>query len=193
MHKFLIYLSIYFCLTCFGLSFSPSSEAGVQLRQWFKFPGYGVSVRAPYRKWEKITILCVLKPKIQTLLYKRDFGNMELLCEYRIYKIQSAYIQGTETGHRPASREATIRLSGPVTATAAWLAYRVCQLISVCSKSFELYRCTNAPTFLLPLYWFLDCPLFCLPNKSITCSKATIKICFSVRTENRYMMANGRI
>jgi hypothetical protein len=46
MHKFLIYLSIYFCLTCFGLSFSPSSEAGVQLHQWFKSAGYGVSVRA---------------------------------------------------------------------------------------------------------------------------------------------------
>jgi hypothetical protein len=43
MHKFLIYLSIYFCLTCFGLSFNPSSEAGVQLGQWFKSPGYGVS------------------------------------------------------------------------------------------------------------------------------------------------------
>jgi hypothetical protein len=28
MHNFLIYLSIYFCLTCFGLSLSPSSEAG---------------------------------------------------------------------------------------------------------------------------------------------------------------------
>jgi hypothetical protein len=42
----LFYLSIYFCLTCFGLSFSPSSEAGVQLRQWFKSPGYGVSARA---------------------------------------------------------------------------------------------------------------------------------------------------
>jgi hypothetical protein len=37
MHKFVIYLStsIYFCLTCFGLTFSPSSGAGVQLRQWF--------------------------------------------------------------------------------------------------------------------------------------------------------------
>jgi hypothetical protein len=46
MHKFLIYLSIYFCLTCFGLSFSPSSEAGVQIRQWFKSAGYGVSARA---------------------------------------------------------------------------------------------------------------------------------------------------
>jgi hypothetical protein len=45
MHKFLIYLSIYFSLTCFGLSFSPSSEAGVQFRQWFKSPGYGVSAR----------------------------------------------------------------------------------------------------------------------------------------------------
>jgi hypothetical protein len=52
MHKVLIYLSIYFCLTCFGLSFSPSSEAGVQHRQWFKFVGYGVSAWAltPYRK-----------------------------------------------------------------------------------------------------------------------------------------------
>jgi hypothetical protein len=50
MHKFLIYLSIYFCLTLFGLSFSPSSEAGVQLRQWFNSPGYGVRVWAltPY-------------------------------------------------------------------------------------------------------------------------------------------------
>jgi hypothetical protein len=36
VHKFLIYPSIHFCLTCFGLSFSPSSEAGVQFRQWFK-------------------------------------------------------------------------------------------------------------------------------------------------------------
>jgi hypothetical protein len=46
----LFYLSIYSCLTCFGLSFSPSSEAGVQIRQWFKSPGYGVSARAlkPY-------------------------------------------------------------------------------------------------------------------------------------------------
>jgi hypothetical protein len=47
MHKFLIYLSVYFCLTCFVLSFSPSSEAGVQLRQWCESPGYGVSARAP--------------------------------------------------------------------------------------------------------------------------------------------------
>jgi hypothetical protein len=45
MHMFLIHLSIYFCSTCFGLSFSPSSEAGVQIRQWFKSPGYGVSAR----------------------------------------------------------------------------------------------------------------------------------------------------
>jgi hypothetical protein len=50
MHKFLIYLSVYFCLTCFGLSFSLSSEAGVQLWQLFKFPGYGFSAQAltPY-------------------------------------------------------------------------------------------------------------------------------------------------
>jgi hypothetical protein len=50
MGKFLICLSIYFYLTYFGLSFSPSSEAGIQIRQWFKFPGYGFSARAltPY-------------------------------------------------------------------------------------------------------------------------------------------------
>jgi hypothetical protein len=46
MHKFLIYFSIYFCLTCFGLPFSPSSEASVQIRQWFKSPWYGISARA---------------------------------------------------------------------------------------------------------------------------------------------------
>jgi hypothetical protein len=45
MHRFLIYLCISFCLTCFGRSFSPSSEASVQFRQWFKFLGYGVSAR----------------------------------------------------------------------------------------------------------------------------------------------------
>jgi hypothetical protein len=39
-------LSIYFCLTCFGLSLSPSSAAGVQFQQWFKSPGYGVNARA---------------------------------------------------------------------------------------------------------------------------------------------------
>jgi hypothetical protein len=47
MHTFLIYLSIYFWLTYFRLSFSPTSEAGVQLRQWFKSIGYDVSARAP--------------------------------------------------------------------------------------------------------------------------------------------------
>jgi hypothetical protein len=47
----LFYLSIYFCLTCFGFSFSPSSEAGVQLRQWFKSPGYGLSARARMEPW----------------------------------------------------------------------------------------------------------------------------------------------
>jgi hypothetical protein len=42
MHKLLINLSIYFRLICFGLSFSPSSEAGVHIWQWFR---YGVSAR----------------------------------------------------------------------------------------------------------------------------------------------------
>jgi hypothetical protein len=41
----LFYLSIFFCLACFGFSFSPFSEARLQLRQWFKSPGYGVSPR----------------------------------------------------------------------------------------------------------------------------------------------------
>jgi hypothetical protein len=45
MHKFLIYLSIFFYVTCFGLSLSLSSQEGVQYRQWFKSPGYGVSAR----------------------------------------------------------------------------------------------------------------------------------------------------
>jgi hypothetical protein len=43
---FLIYFLICFCLTCFGLSLSLSSEAGVQTRQWFKSAGYGVSATA---------------------------------------------------------------------------------------------------------------------------------------------------
>jgi hypothetical protein len=38
-------LSIYFCLACFWLCFSPSSEAGVQLWQWIKSAGYGVSAQ----------------------------------------------------------------------------------------------------------------------------------------------------
>jgi hypothetical protein len=38
MHKHVIYLSIYFCLTCLGLSRSPSLEAGVQLQHWFTIP-----------------------------------------------------------------------------------------------------------------------------------------------------------
>jgi hypothetical protein len=46
LHTLLIYLSIYLCHTCFGLSFSPSSVAGVQLWQRLKSPGYGVSTRA---------------------------------------------------------------------------------------------------------------------------------------------------
>jgi hypothetical protein len=40
---FLIYSSIYFWPTCFGISYNPSSEEGVQFRQWFKSAGYGVT------------------------------------------------------------------------------------------------------------------------------------------------------
>jgi hypothetical protein len=46
-HNVLINLFIYFCLTCFGLSFSPSSEAGVQFRHWSSLLGM---VSAP-RRW----------------------------------------------------------------------------------------------------------------------------------------------
>jgi hypothetical protein len=65
-HKFLIYLSIYFYLTCFWLSFSPSSEEGIQFRQRFKSPGYGVSARAltPYpgrSKWINKLKTCALR------------------------------------------------------------------------------------------------------------------------------------
>jgi hypothetical protein len=45
MHKFVIYLLIYFCLICFGLSFNPSSEAGIKLRRGSS-PGYDVGTRA---------------------------------------------------------------------------------------------------------------------------------------------------
>jgi hypothetical protein len=46
MRKFLKFIHVfYFCLICFGLSISPSSEAGVQIRQWIKSAGYGVSAR----------------------------------------------------------------------------------------------------------------------------------------------------
>jgi E3 ubiquitin-protein ligase DOA10 len=54
MPKFLIYLSVYFCLTHIGLSFSPSSEAGVQLRQWFKSPVYDVGADTIHRRLEPL-------------------------------------------------------------------------------------------------------------------------------------------
>jgi hypothetical protein len=46
MHKFLIHLTIYIRHTRFGLSFSASSEAGVQFWQWFNRPENGVGARA---------------------------------------------------------------------------------------------------------------------------------------------------
>jgi hypothetical protein len=53
MPKFLIYLSIYFCLRSYGLSFRPSSEGVVQFRQWFNSAVYGVSARARPLKTDK--------------------------------------------------------------------------------------------------------------------------------------------
>jgi len=38
-------------------------------------------------------VLGILTPKIKKLLYKRDLGNMDIMCEYRLYKIQSMYKQ----------------------------------------------------------------------------------------------------
>jgi hypothetical protein len=43
MHTFLIYVSIYFCLKFFGLSFSPSSGAGVQF-SWVWCNGGGLVI-----------------------------------------------------------------------------------------------------------------------------------------------------
>jgi hypothetical protein len=70
MHKFLIYLCIYFCLTCFGISLSPSSEAGIQIRQLFKSPGYGVCLRARIElSWTAYT------PDLGQLLNRRYPGS----------------------------------------------------------------------------------------------------------------------
>jgi hypothetical protein len=77
MHNFLIYLSIYFCITCFGLSFSPSSEAGLQLRQWFKSPAYGVSARAltPYPQHPIIKLKLTLTVTERTESYPENGGG----------------------------------------------------------------------------------------------------------------------
>jgi hypothetical protein len=81
MPKFLIYLSIYFCLTCFGLSFNPSLEAGVQLRQWFKTPGYGVRVRAltPYLGGTFNRRLCGLQNKSERSDEEKVFRHLSEL------------------------------------------------------------------------------------------------------------------
>jgi hypothetical protein len=66
-------LSIYhFCLTCFGPSCSPSSEAVVQFRQWFKSPGYGISARAltPFQNARSLQHTC----KKAVLLLPEDIG-----------------------------------------------------------------------------------------------------------------------
>jgi hypothetical protein len=65
MYKFLIYLSTYFYLTCFGLSSSPSSEAGVQFQQWLNSAGYDVSAWAltPYAGDFNHCRICTLAPE----------------------------------------------------------------------------------------------------------------------------------
>jgi hypothetical protein len=91
MHKFLIYLSIYFCLTCFELSFRPSSEAGVQFRQWFKS-----------RVWCQrpglfFVYFCVLKCKMTlTMDYhipfftKSNFHTVLICTVHTVYKYKIA-------------------------------------------------------------------------------------------------------
>jgi hypothetical protein len=64
MHKFLIYLSIFFCLTCFGLSISPSSEAGVQLCSGSSLLG---TVSAPGR-WHHTRETCALRWSLYRLI-----------------------------------------------------------------------------------------------------------------------------
>jgi hypothetical protein len=110
MHKFLIYLSIYFCLTCFGLSLSPSSEAGVQIRQWFKSIEAEVKHKLPalfyWEIWKRDTgkpwagkyfephteiDTLVTRRKISALRYDMDYIPAELkenpcdLCKTTIF------------------------------------------------------------------------------------------------------------
>jgi hypothetical protein len=81
MHKYLIYLSINFRLTCFGPSFSPTSEAGVQLWQWFRSRGYGVSARVLITLsllMSYIYMELLVKPDILTsYIYGPTFGKAE--------------------------------------------------------------------------------------------------------------------
>jgi hypothetical protein len=72
-HEFLIYLSLHFCLTCFGLSFSSSLEAGVQLWQWFKSSGYGVSADNIPRC--KVLEVNAVKTKYMTMSRNRNVGR----------------------------------------------------------------------------------------------------------------------
>jgi hypothetical protein len=76
MQKFLIYLSIYFCLTCFGLSFSPSSEAGVQLRQLVRSSGYGVSAWALKLLSERFSHLVRKYATFGTLLAHYTYSHL---------------------------------------------------------------------------------------------------------------------
>jgi hypothetical protein len=83
MHKFLIYLSIYFCLTYVGLRFRPSSVAGVQFRQWLKSAGYGDSARAltPYPADLNKLKSCALRWSLYNFIPKRTIPTTENLAQ----------------------------------------------------------------------------------------------------------------
>jgi hypothetical protein len=124
------------------------------------------------------------------LLYKRDLGNVDLLSEYRLYKIQSTYKTGwKKEGTQLVEGEATVALRQ------RHILLRVCHL-SVFVRNRVYCIAVQMHLLFVSLYWFLDGLLFCLRNKSITCSKALIKISFSILTANRfsarYVMPNGR-
>jgi hypothetical protein len=75
MHTFLIYLTIYIYLTCFGLSFSPSSETGVQLNMfswvWCQRPGADTIPRRlePLSKLNKLKA-CALRWSLYKVILK---------------------------------------------------------------------------------------------------------------------------
>ena len=126
-------------------------------------------------------------------------------CVSWIQRLKNCYTKGTwETWtfcvstDFTKSRERTNRLKERGhTAGARWsddksVALRQRLILRVCHLSVFVrnrMNCIAVQMHLLSasLYWFLDCLLFCLRNKSITRSKALIRISFSVLTENRFL------
>jgi hypothetical protein len=83
IHKFLIYLYIYFCLTCFGLSFSTFSEAGYNFGSGSSLLGM---VSAPRKIHLSVTFtsklfsgynLCVVQYQLFLRIWLPDDGFVE--------------------------------------------------------------------------------------------------------------------